>query len=1152
MFSDHFIINKNFQSSVNLELDLNSKSKIEEYIPTTDICDVLKRYIKSVLGLSKEKATTLIGPYGKGKSFLLLVLTFILSKNKDTKEWNNLASKIKSVDEELFNLLISIKEKNICLLPILINSNFDNVTQSFQIALNEALRREGLDEIIPQSAFDVCISLLDKWTSKEAVKSEILNKCLEITGLNSKKLRAGLENYSPTAYRHFVDLYNCVNIGLEFNPLINNDIVKTYSDISLQLSKYGFSGMFVIFDEFSKFIESNSSSLMKDLKIVQDMAELCARSNKNSQIHLCCVAHKSLVLYEYSKTTSADSFKTVEGRFKEVRFNRSIEENYQIIASAIKKDEEAYSIIHKYLSKNEQFYNQIKDTSLFNDRNLETTLFKECFPLNPLTAYSLIQISEYAAQNERTLFTFLSDTDDDSFNSFLHSNDDKLFCVDKIYDYFSPLLQKEETNLIRNIWYRTESILGKLENIDERKIIKALSVILMINDFEKLPPNENTLSLALQININSISAIISSLIEKHYLRRNILNNLLSFALSNTKEIDENLELLEKTKFKNIRYADFADQINENKFVLPRKYNEENKITRFFKTQFISEEDFLNIKSFNYYFDNNTCDGLIVYILKNNINKTAIIKKANEIYDKRVVYKFPKEKVDEVFYKSVLRFACLNEAKKQKGLDEITINEINLLLQETIDDVRTLIEKYYVDSCDYYSILMDREIPFGLLTSNIMNEIFPVKLIFNNELINKNCVSSQYQKAINHVIDWLIDGKDSFNFSQTSPEMSIKASILDYNLSDSVNQTSARNFREIIEKIKTKITESSGEKIIIKSITDEFLKEPYGIRTGVIPVLLAVAISELSDNIIIYFANKEIELNSVDLVKAVSNEKYSISSSKGSAEQKAYLKRMLKLFNVETTNNFRKDTFNLSISIKRVFVGLPQIIRLCTSASNFINLEEAFIKYKNLFLSFNVNPYEVIYDEPKKIFNTRKYDDLSKEIERFIKNKDVLLIPFKQKLIDQIKDIFNISNDSSLKSGFIDFAKANVKEGQKPLLESTNKNIYNLVTMEFSYNDMEALDLLSKVCVGNYIEDWDLDKTNRLIDSVLDFKNEVINSSKVSADRDGISLLLNSNKDLSQMATLLKNNIESVLEEFSGGVTSEDKVAVLAKLLKDLL
>ena len=109
MYNDYFFINKNFQSSINLELDLDNEAKIDEYIPTSDICDVLKKYVKSILGINKEKATTLVGPYGKGKSFLLLILSYIFGNCKSSKCWTNLANKIKLVDDELYNLLIKIK-----------------------------------------------------------------------------------------------------------------------------------------------------------------------------------------------------------------------------------------------------------------------------------------------------------------------------------------------------------------------------------------------------------------------------------------------------------------------------------------------------------------------------------------------------------------------------------------------------------------------------------------------------------------------------------------------------------------------------------------------------------------------------------------------------------------------------------------------------------------------------------------------------------------------------------------------------------------------------------------------------------------------------------------------------------------------------------
>ena len=552
MYSSYYYINKNFQSSINLELDLYDEDKINEYIPTSDICDVLKIYIKSILGINNEKSTTLVGPYGKGKSFLLLVLSYLVSKNKSSSCWKNLVEKIKIVDQELFNLLKEVEKRDISLLTILINSNYDNITQSFQLALNESLKREGLDNLIPQTIYTLCLDIIDKWKNNKEIKANLFKKCIEINKINLPELEDGLKNNSPVSYKQFEDLYNCMSIGLKFNPLVSNDVVKLYSDVNYELGKNGYNGMFIVFDEFSKFIDSNSSNLMVDLKIIQDMAECCSRSDKKQQMNLCCVTHKSISLYSTvnKKGNDINAFKTVEGRFKEIKFNRSLEENYQIISYAIKKIDKNNEIAKEFVDKNLEFYNEIKSLDIFNDNNIKNDLFIGCFPLNPLTAYMLIQLSEIIAQNERTLFTFLSDSDENSFNSFIHNNSDGLFNVDKIYDYFTNLLQKEETNSIRNIWYRSEAILSKVETNFEKRIIKVLAICLMLNDYDKLSPTNEVIALSINADINDVKITIENLINRHYIRKNILNNMLTFALSNSKHIDDSIEYLSKTKVLN--------------------------------------------------------------------------------------------------------------------------------------------------------------------------------------------------------------------------------------------------------------------------------------------------------------------------------------------------------------------------------------------------------------------------------------------------------------------------------------------------------------------------------------------------------------------------------------------------------------------------
>ena len=85
-------LNGNFKNSINLYLNLNKKEKIDSYIPTKSSVDILEQYLDAVLD-NKQHSTLLIGPYGKGKSHLLLMLLATLTLENNV---NNCKSLIKS------------------------------------------------------------------------------------------------------------------------------------------------------------------------------------------------------------------------------------------------------------------------------------------------------------------------------------------------------------------------------------------------------------------------------------------------------------------------------------------------------------------------------------------------------------------------------------------------------------------------------------------------------------------------------------------------------------------------------------------------------------------------------------------------------------------------------------------------------------------------------------------------------------------------------------------------------------------------------------------------------------------------------------------------------------------------------------------------
>lgn len=1140
MYSKLYEINKNFQSSVNLELDLDNESKIYEYVPTNDICDVLKKYIKSVLGKSKDRATTLVGPYGKGKSFLLLVLSYILSKSKETKCWNDLADKIKKIDNELYDLMMELKNKDISLLTVIINSNYENLDQSFMLALSDSLRKDRMESIVPKNAFSVALETISDWKKDSELSKDLKQTCENKSGRTLDEIERGLKQYSKEYYDKFCEVYYCIHKGVKFNPFINGDIVKIYSDVAYQSHSFGYSGVFVIFDEFSKFIESSTSDVYRGLKLIQDLAEKCTRTGKTDQLHLCCVTHKNLSLYKGNKK---DTFKAVEGRFVEVRFNRSLEENYQIISAAINKKNGAEKKAKKQILNNREFYERVNELGIFDNGD---TLYQELFPLNPLTSYALIQLSELVAQNERTLYTFLSDTDVNSFNFFIHNSDSGLFNVDKIYDYFSELMQKEEANFIRNLWYRAESISSKLDGSLEKRVIKALAVILMINDYDKLPPKEEVVSLCLNESLGKVVEVINKLIESHHLRKNILNNLLSFALSNTKHIDDKIAVLSKTKFKSFDEADVSNKLNEKQYLIPRKHNEERKITRFFKVIYVTEKEFTSLTNFDIFFEKNYCDGVVLNILRHSMSENQIQEKTNAVKNERVVVCYPKSKIDPVLREELLRYVCLRDIKSESALDDISREEINLLMEETSEDVRVLFNKYFEQEVVFFNALYTGGTLSALL-STILDNYFSKKLIFNNELVNKRVLSKQYQKAVNNVIDIALNGgEDSFN--PTSPEASVKRSILEKNKDNP-------EYREVIEGIKGRILGLEGGRENFLKMFGYLEQAPYGIRAGVLPILIAKSISELSNdknNILIYYDKKEILLDADNLVKAVGKDTYYLSSSRGSTEQKSYLDGMLKLFKVSSTNSSRVDTVNLANSIRKFFMGQPSVVRACKTI-DFLMLGKPIVEIKNLFLEMSINPHEAIFSKPLKILETKSYNKVIGFFKDIPETIDNAVKQYKANLINAVKETFGIEKQSSLKTGLTRFIGSFAQESEKVILSDEDKVVEDAIKNRANYDDCQTINELAKACIGSQIEDWEKDNSEQFINRLIKFRQNVAGADKLDLSAKGINKMLKEDDlQLDGIAVLLSNNVESAIEEFSDSVSNADKVKILTKILKKYL
>ena len=70
-----------------------------------------------------------------------------------------------------------------------------------------------------------------------------------------------------------------------FNPFLGFDVVDLYEEAVKSLKSKGYTGIYVIYDEFSKFLEANiADASVSDTKMLQDFAEKCNRSG-DLQMH---------------------------------------------------------------------------------------------------------------------------------------------------------------------------------------------------------------------------------------------------------------------------------------------------------------------------------------------------------------------------------------------------------------------------------------------------------------------------------------------------------------------------------------------------------------------------------------------------------------------------------------------------------------------------------------------------------------------------------------------------------------------------------------------------------------------------------------------------------------------------------------------------
>ena len=1179
--------NSSFRTAINLYLSLNKTDKVLNYIPTKSSVRFMDEYLEAVQG-KKEHATLLVGPYGKGKSHLLLVLLAVLSlvrNEENTKVINKLKNKIKSI-EEVGNKTASDIEKvwkSNRFLPVIINDTKGELNQSFLQALSDALRREGLDNLVPDTFFSEALRRMDEWEKDYPETFKNFAKAIKKYGFGIATMRVSLKEYSNEALKIFENVYPTITAGSSFNPLATSEVLPLYKSVAEKLVEdYDYSGVYIVFDEFSKFIEGlDGTNAGNTMKLLQDMCEL-AEDSSNAQIYLTMVAHKSIKEYgKYLSPEIINAFTGIEGRIIEKFFVTSSKNNYELIRSAIvKKQDKLKEIpgIDKMFGEDnlKDYYNIPAFKSNFRKNDFASIILKGCYPLNPIAAYLLLNVSEKVAQNERTLFTFISNDEPHSLARYISEHDKTkgwIIGADLIYDYFSGLFKKEVSNeLVHGIWLSAEYAISKCKNSEEIKLIKTLALIQIVNKGDELPANEKYLNLAAAL-IDG-NETLNALIEKQLIYKKSSIGAYVFKTRAGSELKAELKKERELRGNNCNYSNSLQQITGKYFVIPRKYNTDKMMTRYFRHEYMDVDTFMSLSDASVLFEHgDAADGKVISLYSFEKYSVSEVKSHfTELKCKKMILIVPKNKL--VIAKALRDFEILQEIRCNQGFinsNEVMKKEMPLLEEDLVKEVEDNVTEIY--SADDTKVLFWSKEKVETKNSSqeesavniCCEEIYFKTPLINNEIINRaNITTAQTKKARLNIINAILSKKDTLDFyAGTNQEATIYRALFDK--SEVKIFESDKGMDEINGLIDEFISSCYDNRTNFSEIISKLTSEPYGMRMGVLPIYLAKVMTNRKEDLIVYFANMEVQVSPEIIVNVCERaEEYSLFVSKADTDKENYIEKLNTLFEVGNSRALTENRIkNIVLCMQRWFRALPQISRNVAGISDYDGSEQLkhnLKAFKKMMQKVDLNPYEILFINIPEVCGT---EDLTSTYEAIVECKNAFesyLTWAIERTISGIYAIWDERRKLDLYHMLKEWYEKQSNLSKQGLHSGGVTNLMSCIEKLDVYADEDVAQKLVKSVTNVYIENWLDDAYESFVNELESIKFEVEQiKEKKSEGKSLLSFVGSKGEKIEKYyekadegtGTVLRNIIEDTLEEYDD-ISVNDRVAILLEMIEKII
>jgi hypothetical protein len=1187
-----------FQYSVNIAYDIYDDKKIKSYIPSSSSLQIIEELLHSTESKSTDRARILTGSYGKGKSHLILY-TLALLAGRDASLFSMAVKKAQEINPNLAQNIEAYLKSNKKLLPVIVNANSMDIKSTLLQSLSLALGQAGLDDIMPTTFFDVAVDKINIWKKDFQETYHLFERKVGETGATFIRQ---LKDYNQSYYDLFIKVYPSLTSGSEFNPLAGADVISVYESVIEAIKSKGYNGIFVVYDEFGKFLEGSVEKYSAmDIKIIQDFAEKCNRSGAN-QLHIMLISHKGIDNYigRLSKI-KVDAWKAVSKRFKAITIENSEAELFDIVFTVLARDERLYHNFRIDHSKEfDWLWELVQKDHAFSGVIQYGNLAEKCYPLHPYTLLILPKVSELVAQNERTIFTFLSSTERYTVPYFLRmeNSDFPLIEPDYIYDYFESLFKGEPYGSnIKKQWQIATSALSKLREQDNplaEKIVKTITLIYCISDFEVLPPSWD---------------IICDIYATHYTwaeiesAKQVLKNchlLIELLYKPHVRLTEGsnhnaLEMIQQEKYR-IEHG-FApnivfERLSNTKYLYPVQYNDENEIIRYFEFRFVNCADLEFISKYGMELDTDA-DGIVFAVLVGSEQDLALAKeRISAIHNQRAVFILPNETYS---YSDLAQEynAVENLIEIYAGKEIELVDELMYILEDRHNVLNAYIENTYfrfdkkLATVFYQGEVrhIARKAHLPQLLSEIATQIYNRTPKVVNELINRNELSGAIKNARSKILSALLSVtivKD-LGLQGNGPELNVMRSMLiipgilinddnprlEYNCNDI-------RFRSILQIIKTHILDSSqNDRLNLGNLYDTLIKPEYGygLKKGIIPIFLAIAFTQYKDHIVVKRKNREYAPSAALLADIeFSPRDFKVVLEQWDEDKDSYIAGLENIFAQYISASDRAGGIFAYIvkAMRRWYLQLTKFEVttkiVCEDNGAISSMDTSALKYRNALSNSEINAHEFLFKQLPNIFGATTLSDTLVRVRIAHQKITTTYRNLHIKFINEIKILFGAKEEESLTSTIANFYD-DLKSTTKEHLFSGKIGMFLDIAKHPNNDAFKLIEAIARALFNLRMGDFNDEIMNCFMDGVKSVREDIlaynsgsdsINSTFgsfkiVFSDESGneTTRQFDATQD-SQEGQLLYNDLTSAIEEYGEAISSEEKRQILFRILKELV